>query len=204
MIWLSYFLHIFRISVNYRLQTSCLSRRHIKKWWKVCPTTSLRLSSTSDPCQREFLYLLWQTRLVTEVCVGEGQELTAQSQGPEGQIPLTPSDSFHLGGLRASLCCAQSLSHGWLFATTWTCSLPGSSVHGIFQARIMECIPSLPPSKWLIFISLVSVLWMKERLCNKIPHSPRVFYYRKSSTYRPSSREFSKMWICAHMSNHIN
>ena len=45
---------------------------------------------------------------------------------------------------------------------------------------------------------------MKERLCKKISHSPRVFYYRKSSTYRPSSWEFSKMWMCAHMSNHIN
>ena len=35
--------------------------------------------------------------------------------------------------------CACVLSHVWLFATLWTvCSPPGSSVHGIFQARILE------------------------------------------------------------------
>ena len=34
-----------------------------------------------------------------------------------------------------------SLSHVWLFATPWTvCSLPGSSVHGILQARILEWV----------------------------------------------------------------
>ena len=31
----------------------------------------------------------------------------------------------------------KSLSHVQLFATSWT-SLPGSSVHGIFQARVLE------------------------------------------------------------------
>ena len=35
----------------------------------------------------------------------------------------------------------KSLSCVWLFATPWTvCSPPGSSVHGIFQARILEWI----------------------------------------------------------------
>ena len=33
----------------------------------------------------------------------------------------------------------KSLSHVQLFATPWTaCSLPGSSIHGIFQARVLE------------------------------------------------------------------
>ena len=33
----------------------------------------------------------------------------------------------------------KSLSHVRLFTTPWTaCSLPGSSVHGIFQARVLE------------------------------------------------------------------
>ena len=32
----------------------------------------------------------------------------------------------------------KSLSPVWLFATPWTVSLPGSSVHGIFQARALE------------------------------------------------------------------
>ena len=33
----------------------------------------------------------------------------------------------------------KSLSHRQLFVTPWTaCSLPGSSIHGIFQARVLE------------------------------------------------------------------
>ena len=35
----------------------------------------------------------------------------------------------------------KSLSRVWLFETPWTvCSLPGSSVHGIFQARVLEWV----------------------------------------------------------------
>ena len=38
----------------------------------------------------------------------------------------------------------QSLSHVRLFATPWTvCSLPGSSVHRIFQARVLEWVAIL-------------------------------------------------------------
>ena len=36
--------------------------------------------------------------------------------------------------------CAQSLSRVQLFATPWTASLPGSSVRGILQARILEWV----------------------------------------------------------------
>ena len=38
------------------------------------------------------------------------------------------------------LCCAHSLSHIWLFCNAMDCSLPGSSVCGISQARILEYI----------------------------------------------------------------
>ena len=34
----------------------------------------------------------------------------------------------------------KSLSHVWLFVTPMDCSLPGSSVHGILQARILEWV----------------------------------------------------------------
>ena len=34
----------------------------------------------------------------------------------------------------------KSLSHVQLFGTPWTVAVPGSSVHGIFQARILEWI----------------------------------------------------------------
>ena len=36
--------------------------------------------------------------------------------------------------------CSQSLSHVQLFVTAMNCSPPGSSVHGIFQASILEWI----------------------------------------------------------------
>ena len=34
----------------------------------------------------------------------------------------------------------KSLSHVQLFVTPWTCSLPGSSVHGVFQAKTLEWV----------------------------------------------------------------
>ena len=41
--------------------------------------------------------------------------------------------------------CMLSCFSVWLFATAWTVACPGSSVHGILQARIVECtaMPSL-------------------------------------------------------------
>ena len=39
----------------------------------------------------------------------------------------------------------HSLEVGWALVTPWT-SLPGSSVHGISQARILECV-SIPFSR---------------------------------------------------------
>ena len=49
--------------------------------------------------------------------------------------------------------CAQErvLSHVWLFAIPWTVvCLPGSSVHGIFQARVLEwvAVSSSRGSSW--------------------------------------------------------
>ena len=41
---------------------------------------------------------------------------------------------------------AQLLSHMQLFVTLWTVAWPGSSVHGIFQARILECV-AISPSR---------------------------------------------------------
>ena len=70
--------------------------------------------------------------------------------------------------LRASV--LSRFNHVWLFATPW--SLPGSSVHGIFQARILEwvTIPSLlqgifptqglnPCLLWLLHCRQILNLW---------------------------------------------
>ena len=37
-------------------------------------------------------------------------------------------------------CCCAVLSRVWLFLTSWTAACPGSSVHAIFQARILEWV----------------------------------------------------------------
>ena len=39
-----------------------------------------------------------------------------------------------------SIVVVSSLSHVWLFCDSMDCSPPGSSVHGIFQARILEWV----------------------------------------------------------------
>ena len=44
------------------------------------------------------------------------------------------------GGCSRSIVVDQSLSHVQLFVNPWTVALPGSSVHGIFQARILEWV----------------------------------------------------------------
>ena len=55
----------------------------------------------------------------------------AQATGPSWPWPLPSSPSSLL---------AVSLSCVWLFATPWTVSLPGFSVHEIFRARILEWV----------------------------------------------------------------
>ena len=45
------------------------------------------------------------------------------------------------------LICAQSLSRIRLFCNSVDCSSPGSSVHGISQARILEWVAPMPSSR---------------------------------------------------------
>ena len=51
-------------------------------------------------------------------------------------------DSFNLasGGLLEELHEVKSLSHVRLFADPMDCNPPGSSIHGILQARILEWV----------------------------------------------------------------
>ena len=49
------------------------------------------------------------------------------------------------------------LSCVWLFATLWTVALPGSSVCGIFQARVLEWVSVSPQYCWLIWTFIL--LW---------------------------------------------
>ena len=50
---------------------------------------------------------------------------------------------FHKTVLSKCVCVCthtQSPGHVWLFVTPWTLTLPGSSVHGVFQARRLEWV----------------------------------------------------------------
>ena len=51
---------------------------------------------------------------------------------------------------KVCVCVCVLLNHVQLFAIPWTCSLPNSSAHGIFQARIQEwvAIPFSRGSSW--------------------------------------------------------
>ena len=70
--------------------------------------------------------------------------------------------------------CVLVLSHVWLCATPWTCSLPGSSVHGLLWARILEWVamPSIQgtlltqgSNPWLL-------LWQESSLPLEPPGKP--------------------------------
>ena len=56
----------------------------------------------------------------------------------------------------------KSLSRVWLFCDPVDCSLPGSSVHGIFKARVLECIAisfsrgSSRPRDWILVSRVIS------------------------------------------------
>ena len=69
------------------------------------------------------------------------------------------------------------LSHVWLFAPPGLCGLPGSSVHGIFQARILEWVAtsfsrrSSQPRDWTWVSHIVSrrfTVWVPREVCTLI------------------------------------
>ena len=49
-------------------------------------------------------------------------------------------------GIKATLCCAESLSHVQLFETPWTVAQQTPLFMGILQARILECV-AMPSSR---------------------------------------------------------
>ena len=67
----------------------------------------------------------------------------ASQQNGEGVSPCCPQKGRNSDWMQrsSSVCvCVCMLSHAQLFATPMDYSLPGSFVHGIFQARILEWV----------------------------------------------------------------
>ena len=74
------------------------------------------------------------------------------------QFPLFPTNSRSI----------KSLQFIWLFVTLWTVAPPGSSVHGILQARILEwvAIPSSrgssQPRDWTCIFCIADISFIAE------------------------------------------
>ena len=102
--------------------------------------------------------------------MGQGVRLLTQTNWPL-PMKITPSPR--------KVCCVQWLSSVWLFATPMYCSPPGSAVHGISQARILECVAissSIQTLKQEACLDEVTRKQMFELACPNSPSlSPHLF-----------------------------
>ena len=91
--------------------------------------------------------------MICECAACTGLQLGQQGVGQGGTWPLAGLQGHGVGRLawvprallggsggRAAVAVLQSLSHARLFRNPVNCGPPGSAVHGIFQARILESI----------------------------------------------------------------
>ena len=70
---------------------------------------------------------------------------------------FTPTDEIKTLGTVQSVCMLSCFSRAQLLATLWTIALPGSSVRGILQARILEWV-AMPSSRGSSQPSLLCLL----------------------------------------------
>ena len=99
-----------------------------------CRQTLYRLSHQGS--QRKYLFLCQRKRWYSKkdpVQLKINKKINKQHNNIRSKSLKLLSVTLYL--------CAQQLSCVQLFAIPWTvCSLPGSSVHVISQARILECV----------------------------------------------------------------
>ena len=81
------------------------------------------------------------------------------------------------------VCVCESLRHTWLFVTPMDYNLPGSSVHGIFQARILEwvAIPFSRGSSWPKARTQVS--WITGRFSTGWATKESIIMYTQCKVY---------------------
>ena len=88
--------------------------------------------------------------------------------------------------------CALLLSHVQLFVIPWTCSLPVSSIHGIFQARILEWVAISfsrnLPYPGMELTSLVSPALAGRLFTTESPEKP-IFSYINTQTQAHTHRD---------------
>ena len=97
---------------------------------------------------------------------------------------------------------AQFPSHVWLFANPIDCSPPGSSVHGILQARILEwrthvlpwgIFPTQGSNRHLLHCRQILYHWATREVSTKMNTSPSSLAFPHTSLF-PSILKLSLAW----------
>ena len=116
----------------------------LASWFKGLPKTPHFLLHWGD---RISTYESWADTNIQTIAGG----FKASTEGHRNLTLLTnecPAPHYNL------CLCAQLISHVWLFVTLGDCSPPGSSVHGISQAWILE---------WVVISYSRGSSWLRDR-----------------------------------------
>ena len=180
----------FFIPSFFNLVDSCILRNWIYRWTMARPHIKIELWPLiySSPPRKSTHYLQYPAQRVSVLSLSQickmpnyyhQQQSRKAGNNSYNNLPQMfrtslISDSF------ANFCPyfqfktnqnknAQSLSHVQLFCNPMDCSLPGSSVHGILQARVLERVAisssrgSSQPRDWT-HISCISLHWQEDSL----------------------------------------
>ena len=133
---------------------ACVARQTLNQW-------------TTREVPRLLFQVQCRLHVISELIVQSSQEVTLT-------VPIVLMTLWMLGDLDfPKFVCVQLLQ---LCLTLWDpmdCSLPGSSVHGILQARILEWVAMLPPGDLPDLGSEVHLLhWQVNSLPTEPPGSP--------------------------------
>ena len=95
------------------------------------------------------------------------------------------------------MCMLNHFSHVWFFATLWICSLPGSCVHGILQAWLLEWV-AVPSSK--------GSSWTRDRTHVSISHALAGRFFMTSATWEVQAYNVAYnlfVCLCSHWTNFL-
>ena len=116
---------------------------------------------------------------------------------------------LHIYSHNESACMLSHFSYVWFFVMPWDCSLPGSFVHGILQARILEWLPC-PPSGDLPNPGIKSVFLTSPTLADGF-FTTSSFFTTSGHLEKPQNEQYSaiyfplliKLTFCFHLLFHL-
>ena len=109
---------------------------------------------------------------------------------------------------KSSLCILSCFSCVQLFVTLWTIARPGSSVHGILQARILEWVamPSSRGSSWprnepasLMFLAIAGRFFTTSTTCKALSFSKETLIHLEAFGYLTSFSIINTSTLCRHL-----